>query len=170
VSTSQYALNFGLLAYILWANLGSKPVTRRRLTLPLLLVAVAAGIYLRSIPTLGHDLDLEVAGAVAGALLGILAGVLVRVGRDDTGRVVMRAGAAYAALWIAVIGGRMVFAYGATNWFGPAIGRFSMSHQITGGPAWTAAFVLMALAMVLARVAVTGIAAARATRPAAVTA
>ena len=36
-----------------------------------------------------------------------------------------------------------------------------MTHQITGGDAWTAAFVLMALTMVLTRVAVTAVVAAR---------
>jgi hypothetical protein len=82
---------------------------------------------------------------------------------------VMRAGSAYAALWVAVIGGRMLFAYGADHWFPVAIGRFSMTHQITGADAWTAAFVLMALSMVIARVAASGLLAARAAhRPAAV--
>jgi hypothetical protein len=86
------------------------------------------------------------------------------VHRDRGGRLVMRAGAAYAALWIAVIGGRCVFAYGADHWFGRQIGEFSITHQITGADAWTAAFILMALAMVVVRVAATGVATAVAAR------
>ena len=43
----------------------------------------------------------------------------------------------------------------AEHWFGQAIGRFSRTYEITGGDAWTAAFVLMALAMVVTRVLVT---------------
>jgi hypothetical protein len=58
----------------------------------------------------------------------------------------------------------VAFAYGADHWFGPAVGRFSMTHAITGAGAWTAAFVLMALCMVVVRVAGTGLAAARAAR------
>jgi hypothetical protein len=77
-----------------------------RFTLPLLLVAVAAGVFLRDIPTAGHDLGLELAGVAAGAVLGLIAGTLVRVDRDATGQLVMRAGAAYGALWIGVIGVR----------------------------------------------------------------
>ena len=77
---------------------------------------------------------------------------------------VMRAGLAYAALWIAVIGGRILFAYGADHWFPRAIGRFSMTHQITGADAWTAAFILMALVMVLVRVTVSGVMTLRAAR------
>ena len=39
-----------------------------------------------------------------------------------------------------------------------------MTHHITGADAWTAAFVLMALAMVVTRVAATGVATALAAR------
>jgi hypothetical protein len=164
MTTTEYLLNAGLLAFVLWANLGTRAVTRTRFTLPLLLVAVAGALYLRDVPTAGNDVVLEVAGAAAGAVLGLVAAALVRVGRDSGGRLVMRAGAAYAALWVAVIGGRVAFAYGADHWFGPAVGRFSMTHAITGAGAWTAAFVLMALCMVVVRVAGTGLATARAAR------
>jgi hypothetical protein len=163
MSTTQYLLNAGLLAFVLWANLGTRAVSRSRFTLPLLLVAVAAAVFLRDVPTAGHDPELEFAGIGAGAVLGLVAAALVRVERAG-GRLVMRAGAAYAALWTAVIGGRCVFAYGADHWFPAAIGRFSMSHQITGADAWTSAFILMALAMVLVRVAATGVLTAVAAR------
>ncbi|WP_344620285.1 hypothetical protein [Dactylosporangium salmoneum] len=164
MSTTQYLLNAGLLAFVLWSNLGTRTVTRSRFTLPLLLVAIAGVVFLRDLPTAGNDVGLEVAGAAAGALLGLLAAALVRVDRDAAGRLVMRAGVAYAVLWVVVIGGRVLFAYGAEHWFPAAIGRFSMAHQITGADAWTAAFVLMALCMVVARVAVSGLLTARAAR------
>jgi hypothetical protein len=157
MNTTHYLLNAGLLAFVLWANLGTRTVSRPRFTLPLLLVAVAAAVLLRDLPTAGHDLGLELAGVAAGAVLGVIAAALIRVDRDHSDRLVMRAGAAYAALWIAVIGGRCVFAYGADHWFPRAIGEFSMTHQITGADAWTAAFILMALAMVVVRVAATGV-------------
>src|SRR3954451_18224975 len=157
MTTTMYLLNLGLLAFVLWANLGTRTVTRSRLTLPVLLVVAAGAVFLRDVPTAGHDVALEAVGIGAGVLLGVVAGALVRVDRDTVGRLVMRAGAAYAALWVAVIGGRMLFAYGADHWFPVAIGRFSMTHQITGADAWTAAFVLMALAMVLTRVVVTAL-------------
>ena len=164
MSTTQYLLNAGLLAFVLWANLGTRTVSRSRFVLPLLLVAVAAAVFLRDVPSAGNDIALELAGVAAGGILGLVAAALVRVHRDARGRLVMRAGAAYAALWIAVIGGRCVFAYGADHWFGRAIGEFSMTHRITGADAWTAAFVLMALAMVVVRVAATGIVTALAAR------
>jgi hypothetical protein len=156
MSSAQYALNLGLLVYILGSNLGTRRLTRTRLLLPVALVAVAAWFFLRDLPTLGNDLRLELVGATAGAVLGVVASLLVRVRRHRTG-LVTQAGTAYAALWVAVIGGRTAFAYGADHWFPAAIGRFSMTHQITGADAWTAAFVLMALTMVLVRVLVTAV-------------
>jgi hypothetical protein len=164
MSTTQYLLNAGLLAFVLLANLGTRAVSRSRSTLPLVLVAVAAAVFLRDVPTAGNDLGLELAGVAAGAVLGLVAAALVRVDRDRTGRLVMRAGTAYAALWTAVIGGRCLFAYGADHWFLRAIGEFSTTHRITGADAWTAAFILMALAMVVVRVAATGVATAHAVR------
>lgn len=154
MTTTHYLLNIGLLAYILGANLGTRPVTRQRMLLPLALVAVAAAVFLRTIPTLGHDVALELVGVAAGVAFGALAGLLVSV-RDHGGRLTMSAGLPYAALWVTVIGGRVLFAYGADHWFPRAIGEFSMRHQITGADAWTCAFIMMALSMVLTRVAVT---------------
>ena len=164
MSTSQYLLNLGLLAYILWANLGTRPITRTRLTLPLVIVAGVAVGFLSHVPTVGNDVTLEVVLALAGAVLGVVAGLLVRVEPTTSGTQVMRAGAAYAALWVAVIGGRMLFAYGADHWYPRQIAQFSITHRITGADAWTAAFVLMALAMVLTRVAVTALRTAQVTR------
>ena len=153
MTTTMYLLNFALLAFVLSANLGTRTVTIPRLCLPVLLVVIAGDALLRDIPTAGHDVVLEAAGVGAGMVLGVGAGALVRVRRDRGGRLVMRAGFAYAGLWVAVIGGRMLFAYGAEHWFPAAIGHFSMTHQITGADAWTAAFVLLSLTMVLVRVA-----------------
>lgn len=171
MSTSQYALNVALLAYILLSNLGIHAVTRRRLVLPVVLVVVAGEVFLHDLPTAGNDARLELVGLGVGVLLGVVAGLLVRVRRSGS-EVLMSAGTAYAALWVGVIGGRMVFAYGADHWFTQRIGLFSYEHRITGADAWTAAFVLMALAMVLTRVAVTALMTLRvsAAEPAAVAA
>ena len=57
-------------------------------------------------------------------------------------------------MWVAGVGARMAFAFAATHGAGPAIGRFSIAHQITGSGAWVAALVMMALADVLTRLAV----------------
>jgi hypothetical protein len=144
------------LGYILWSNIGTKVVTVRRYVIPLVLVGLAGAGYLRHVPTLGNDGRLELAGIVAGVVFGVVATSLVRAGRDAEGRVTMTAGPGFAALWVVVIGGRMLFAYGAEHWFAAGMTTFSIDHRITGANAWTAAFVLMALAMVLTRVVLGG--------------
>lgn len=160
MSTGQYFLNLALLAWIISSNVGTRVLTRRRVTLPLFVVASAAWFYLNDLPTMGNDGQLELLGLVVGVLLGTAAALTVRVRRDGD-RVLATAGLAFIAIWVVVIGGRVLFAYGAEHWFARGIGEFSRSHLITGADAWTAAFVIMALAMVVSRLAVTGIRAAR---------
>ena len=60
-----------------------------------------------------------------------------------------------------------LFAFGADHWFAAGIGRFSYVNGISGADAWTTAFVLMALTMVLTRIAVTALAILAARRGAA---
>jgi hypothetical protein len=163
MTTSDYVLSFGLLALIFSTNLGARALTRRRFTLPLIAVAIAASTYLRAVPTTGNDLTFVVLAALAGVAFGAVAGLLSRVDRDARGRLVTRAGAAFAATWIVAVGGRVLFGYGATHWWKSAVIRFSIQHQLTG-PAYTSAFVLMALTMVLARLAVIGFQVAAFTR------
>ena len=79
----------------------------------------------------------------------------VRIRPDNAGRITARAGAAFLAVWLVAIGGRMVFAWAATQTsFGTTVGQFSREQLITGQQAWRAAFVIMALAMVLSRLLV----------------
>lgn len=160
MSMTQWTLNVALVAWVLLRNLGTRPVGRGTYLVPLLVVAVAGAIFLRDLPTGGNDLTLEMVGAATGLVLGVLATGLTGMTRDGD-RPLVRAGAAFAALWIVVIGGRVAFAEWATHGGARAVGEFSVRHSITGADAWTAAFVLMALAMVLARVASTAARAGR---------
>jgi hypothetical protein len=159
VNATQWALNLGILGLML-SQLGTHAASRRRLVLPLAVVGVVAANLLPGTPTAGNDVAFEAAGAAAGLLLGVLAGALMRIGSDAAGRLTITAGLGYAALWTAVIGGRMAFAMWATGPGQQQVGSFSIANHITG-PAWTAFFVLMALAMVAARTAWLGAAVLR---------
>ena len=161
--TATYLLNLGILALVLKTGLGTRELSRRRFTLPLVIVAVVGAVYLRSIPTSTADIKLITILGVAGVLLGLAAGALMKVRPAGDGSLVTVAGPSYAAVWIAAIAGRLIFAYGANYWFAPEIASFSRSAGIDGSAAYTAAFVIMALAMVLTRVAVTAVRAARLT-------
>ena len=150
MSTAQWILNGALLAWVLGRNLGTKPLTRATFAVPAVIVLGAALAFLRDVPSAGHDQRLELAGALAGCVLGLVATALTRV-RARGAKVVVEAGLAFAALWVIVIGGRVAFAEWATHSGAQVVGEFSMRHQITGADAWTAAFVLMSLAMVVMR-------------------
>lgn len=154
MSASLLALNLGILVLVLASGLGTHQLTSRRVVMPLAVTAVFAYAFLRDMPTTGHDVAFEVLGGLAGVALGVAAAALVRVRAVD-GRVITTAGAGFAALWIAVVGGRIAFAYGATSVFPTAIARFSRDHEITSAAAWTAMFVLMGLAMIASRTLVT---------------
>ncbi|WP_285117278.1 hypothetical protein [Leifsonia sp. fls2-241-R2A-40a] len=156
MTLDQYLLNIGLLAFILISNLGARKMSSLRLLLPVLIAAVCGGLFLTDVPTAGNDVQLEAIGISAGIALGVAAGFFMRVEVRD-GVTMLRAGWPYALLWLIVIGGRMLFAYGADHWFPAQIADFSMSARITGAPAWAAAFILMALVMVVARVATTAL-------------
>ena len=160
MTPTEYLLNAAILVFVLYSNLGTHVFGRRQFLRPILLSVGIGSTFLGTIPAAGNDRVLEAAGLIAGLTLGVLSALLVRVRRTDTG-VTTTAGAGFAALWIAAIGGRIAFAYGSDHWFAGSIVSFSRTHDITSADAWTSAFVLMAISMVLARVLVTGAQAAK---------
>lgn len=145
----------GLAVFIIATQLGRHTLSPRRFLLPLVAVVVVAFTYLKGVPTVGGDLPFEIVCALIGAAFGLLAASLVHVERDArTGKLVTQAGIAYAAVWAFVFGGRLAFGWAASNVWQSAVVRFSIDHAITGAAAWTAAFVLMAIAMVATRTVV----------------
>lgn len=150
MSTTQWILSIVLLAWALLRNLGTREVTRGTFLLPLVIVGAAASYFLFPLPTTGNDLNLVVAFALVGVLFGLAAAAVTRIHHLD-GRLVATAGASFAALWLVMIGGRIAFAEWANGAGARTVGMFSRDHAITGADAWTAAFVVMALGMVLAR-------------------
>jgi hypothetical protein len=141
----------GIAAAIIVTQVGRHPFTLHRFLLPVLIAGGVAYYYLQGVATTSGALDVEIILSLAGVAFGIVAAMLIQVERNpQTGQVVMQAGLTYAALWIAVFGGRLAFAWAATNVWHHQIGQFSVAHALTGN-AWTNAFVLMAVTMVLAR-------------------
>jgi hypothetical protein len=152
MNTTEIITFAGLAAFVIATQMGRRRLTLRRLLLPFLAVGIVGYHYLHSIPTVGGDLDFEVSLSLAGALCGILAAGLMNVEREEqTGRIVTQAGFTYAALWVIVFGGRLAFAWAASHVWSHQVAQFSIQHEITSSAAWTAAFVFMALSMVLTR-------------------
>ncbi|NHA67344.1 hypothetical protein, partial [Phycicoccus flavus] len=69
MSLSDCLLDLLLVAVVV-RQVRGRPLTTRTLVLPLVIVGVAAGEYLRSVPTAGNDPWLVAGGVVGGVLLG----------------------------------------------------------------------------------------------------
>jgi hypothetical protein len=150
MDATDYIINGALVLLVLRQIRGSR-LDLVNLVLPVVLVGGAAAYFLRSVPTAGNDLTLDLVLAGAGAALGFLCALATRVWRGSDGMPMAKAGGIAAVLWVLGIGARMAFAFFSGHGAGPAITRFSIAHSITSSDAWVAALVMMALAEVLTR-------------------
>jgi len=143
-----WIINLVVLTVVLEADLGTRKITWMRLARPVVMAGVIISFYLKGVAGRGSGLALELGLAALGVILGLVAGSIFAVFRDAKGFPRSRAGAGYAALWAAVIGARIGFAYATSHsrnlqlWLG--------THHITGA-ALTDALVFMAGGMLLAR-------------------
>ncbi|HEY2279490.1 MAG TPA: hypothetical protein VGI00_14120 [Streptosporangiaceae bacterium] len=163
MTTSILILQLAVLGVVLESDLGRRKVGWFRVLRPVITVALVVPFFFTSLPTSGHDLLLQGAGALAGILLGLASMTprFVSVGYDPAWRgrfhrgrpksaVVSRAGAGYASIWIAVTAARLWFAYAAQHEFPVQLGHFLAAHQLSGG-ALANAFIFLAIGMDLFR-------------------
>ena len=147
---SVWIINLVVLTAVLEADLGRRKITWFRLARPVLLAGVIIAFYLKGVAGSGSALALELGLAILGVALGLAAGAIFRVSRDADGFPRSQAGAWYAALWAAVISGRIGFAYATSH--SHALQVWLGTHHITSA-ALTDALIFMAAGMLLARTA-----------------
>src|ERR1700760_5003029 len=163
MTTSVLILQLAVLGVVLESDLGLRKVGWFRVLRPIIAVVLIVPFFFTSLPTGGHDLLLQGAGALAGLLLGLasMGPWLGEVGLHPAWRgwfhrakakgvVVSRAGFGYASLWIAVTALRLWFAYGSQHEFPAQLGHFLAAHQLSA-TALTNAFIFLSIGMDLFR-------------------
>ncbi|WP_329561642.1 hypothetical protein [Kitasatospora sp. NBC_01266] len=150
MNTTEYCVQIALVLLVLRQMRGGK-LDLMSLVLPIVLIGATAVTYLKSIPTGGGDLALEIGLGASGVLLGTLAGLATRVWSTKEGTFA-KAGLAAAALWVGGIGARIAFVLASEHTgFGQQVVDFSRNQDITSQQAWVVAFVLMALGEAVSR-------------------
>jgi hypothetical protein len=140
-----------VLAAVLESDVGCRKVTIFRLIRPVLIAGAIIPLYLTRVTTHGSGLTLELVLAAAGIVVGLIATAFMTVYSDpETGKPVSRAAAAYAAVWIVVIGARAAFTYGSSHWFSSQLDSWMMRNGVTAD-AITDALIFMAVTMILTR-------------------
>jgi len=160
MTTTDYLINFGLVALVILQIRGSRLDLRTALR-PVILVAAAALYYLRAIPTSGKDVLLDLVLGSAGLVLGVACALTTKVWHAADGHAYAKAGGIAAALWVIGLGSRLAFEEFWTHGGTHTIVNFSIAHDITGQSAWVAALVMMALAEVISRLVVIRVRGAR---------
>ncbi len=150
--TDVLIVNIAVLFAVLEADLGRRKISTFRILRPVLLAAGIIPLFIVHLATAGNGEVLEIALAALGAILGIAAAAgLMRVSFDEPSQqAVSNAGVAYGVFWAFVIGGRLVFTYGANHWYTTQLGHWLLTNGITVD-ALTDALIFMALAMTIAR-------------------
>lgn len=169
MTASIVILQLAILGVVLESDLGRRKIGWFRVMRPVIAAAAIVPAFFTTLPTAGHDLLLQAAGALAGLLLGLFSvcPLLVSVSYDPAWRgrrfghfgpergrarpaAVSRAGLGYAFVWIAVTVLRLGFAYGSQHWFPADLGRFMVSNQLSA-TALTNAFIFLSVGMDLFR-------------------
>jgi hypothetical protein len=113
--------------------------------------AAVIPLFLEKVVTHGAGLTVELAGVAAGVVGGLIALSLIHVYRSDTtGKPVSSAKWGYAIFWIAVVGARGAFSYGATHWFHAQLAGWLVGNTIPSA-AITDGLIFMAVALLLTR-------------------
>lgn len=143
---------------VMASQLGRREYAVKDLAKPLLMSAGFGWFYLKDAPMMHVDYVVYAVGALIGVVFGLVATTTTRLERDAAGTVRTVCGLGFLSIWVAAVAVRVVFISLAEHdaGFRAHLGSFMMAHQILES-AIPPFFVLMALAMVLTRIALVAV-------------
>src|SRR5579862_6248603 len=107
MTLQTWILILAVFAAVVLTRLGRHRYTRRQRLLTLGVVALLVIKYVRGMPTTGNDGTLEGVCAAVGVVFGLGMLLSTSVERDEqSNQVWIRAGIAYLALWVVMLGSR----------------------------------------------------------------
>jgi hypothetical protein len=143
MNISDYLIDSVLVLLVL-IQIKERPMTRKALIRPLVILSIAVVNYLHGIPTHGNDLVLVGVLALVGGLIGVASGTTAIFARRSDGVITLRSGWLSGFFWVLGMGSRFAFAYWASHSGAGQIASFSATHHITSAEAWTVALLAMA--------------------------
>jgi hypothetical protein len=166
--TDVLIVNIAVLFAVLEADLGRRKISTFRILRPLFLAAGIIPLFIAHPATAGDGEVLEITLAGLGALLGLVAASgLMKVSFDvGSQRCVSTAGAAYGVFWVAIIGARLLFTYGANHWYTAQLTHWMVTNGISVD-ALTDGLIFMAVAMAVTRTLRLAVGRAQVRRPSA---
>jgi hypothetical protein len=150
MTTTDYLIDSALVLLVL-LQIKERPMTRRLLIRPLIILGVAVVSYFHRIPTSGNDLELIAVVGLVGATIGIASGYTAIMRRTRDGVVRTRSGWSSGLFWVLGMGSRFAFAIWISHGGAAPVASFSAQHSITSGVAWTDALLMMAICEVVGR-------------------
>ena len=148
------AISGGIFAVMMVAQLGRRHYSWHKIAIPLVSIAAFGYGYLHAAPSNTSSIVLYLVGALIGAALAVPASLFTRLERNADGSVSTVCGRGFLITWAAAVLVRIAFvvAVDQVPAVRNAVGEFCFHHQIPE-TAIAPFFVLMALVMVVGRVA-----------------
>jgi len=147
-----WIVNVVILAVVLQADLGTRKVTWLRVLRPFAVAVLIIPFFVKSPQWSGNALLLELSLLAGGLVLGVLGAfglMKVRKNSPDS-EIFSNAGIGYAIFWIAAIGARLVFSYGAYHWYTTSLGQWMYTNRVTTN-GLTDGLIFLAIAMAISR-------------------
>jgi hypothetical protein len=144
-----------IFAVMMISGYGRRAFSLHKFLLPLVSCAAFGFFYLKDAPTGSVDWLVYLVGALIGAGAGVVAARATGIERDANGTAITVCGPSFAAIWLVMSLVRIAFivAVEHIDSFRTAFGTFMISHHISFDTV-PPFFVLMALSMVVARLAI----------------